>query len=258
MYRIVWIPADIRYIKEIMKRKILIVEDDVDIARLVQLQLRDIKCDSDIIANGQQALEHLKQNPQYDMLILDVMLPGCDGLSICEQVRADNNNIPILMLTARSGEYDRVLGLDTGADDYLTKPFSFIELSARVKALFRRSDRQVESPSATQQPIDLGKLTIDIKSRLVTVEGRVVELTAREFDLLYHFASNPGQVFTRAQLLRDVWGYHHDGYEHTVNTHINRLRNKIEKRPQSPEFITTVWGVGYQLNKPDQSDTADV
>ncbi len=240
-----------------MQRKILIVEDDVDIARLVQLQLRDIDCDSAIISNGQQALEHLQQNQQYDMLILDIMLPDCDGLSICEQVRAVNKHIPILMLTARSSEYDRVLGLDIGADDYLTKPFSFIELSARVKALFRRSIRQLEPVDAIPEVIDLDNLTIDLKSRQVSVEGRLVELTAREFDLLCHFATNPGRVFTRAQLLRDVWGYHHDGYEHTVNTHINRLRNKIEKQPQSPVFITTVWGVGYQLKSPDREDPRD-
>lgn len=231
-----------------MQRKILIVEDDVDIARLVQLQLRDIDCDSVIIDNGRQALEHLQQTQDYDMLILDIMLPDCDGLTICQQVRANNEQIPILMLTARSSEYDRVLGLDTGADDYLTKPFSFIELSARVKALFRRSSKQPEPSESVPEKIDLGKLTIDLRTRRVMVEEKVIDLTAREFDLLCHFAMNPGQVFTRSQLLRDVWGYHHDGYEHTVNTHINRLRNKIEKRPQDPEFIMTVWGVGYQLN----------
>ncbi len=231
-----------------MQRNILIVEDDVDIARLVQLQLRDIDCESVIINNGQQALEHLQQQQNYDMLILDIMLPDCDGLSICEQVRSSNADIPILMLTARSSEYDRVLGLDTGADDYLTKPFSFIELSARVKALFRRSAREPGTGESIPEKIDLGKLSIEIKTRRVVVDGNSVDLTAREFDLLSHFAMHPGQVFTRSQLLRDVWGYHHDGYEHTVNTHINRLRNKIETRPQNPEYIITVWGVGYQLN----------
>lgn len=241
-----------------MRRKILIVEDDADIARLVQLQLRDINCDSVIINNGGEALDHLLRDQQYDMLILDIMLPDCDGLSICEQVREVNNQIPILMLTARSGEYDRVLGLDTGADDYLVKPFSFIELTARVKALFRRSDRQTASNEAEPGGIEVGNISIDAKSRRVTVDGRTVELTAREFDLLYHFASNPGRVFTRAQLLRDVWGYHHDGYEHTVNTHINRLRNKIERNPQNPDFITTVWGVGYQLKEFNGNTETDV
>ncbi len=233
-----------------MQRKILIVEDDIDIARLVQLQLRDIGCESVVIDNGQQALDHLNEHQDYDMLILDIMLPDCDGLTICQQVRKDNALVPILMLTARSGEYDRVLGLDSGADDYLTKPFSFIELSARVKALFRRSETQADSSEKMPEVIELGELTIDLRSRRVMVAEKLVELTAREFDLLTHFASNPGQVFTRTQLLKDVWGYHHDGYEHTVNTHINRLRNKIEKRADEPDYIITVWGVGYQLSNP--------
>ena len=240
--------------KNKMQRKILIVEDDVDIARLVQLQLRDIGCESVVINNGQQALEHLRENQDYDMLILDIMLPDCDGLTICQQVRKNNTLVPILMLTARSGEYDRVLGLDTGADDYLTKPFSFIELSARVKALFRRSETQAEGSEKLPEIIEIGELSIDLRTRRVTVGEKLVELTAREFDLLTHFASNPGQVFTRTQLLRDVWGYHHDGYEHTVNTHINRLRKKIEKRADEPDYIITVWGVGYQLSNPEIVD----
>lgn len=186
------------------------------------------------------------------MLILDIMLPDSDGLTICEQVRKNDQQTPILMLTARSSEYDRVLGLDTGADDYLTKPFSFMELSARVKALFRRSGAQVDNTEKQPQEIELGDLHIDLRSRRVTVSGRQVELTAREFDLLTHFALNPGQVFTRSQLLKDVWGYHHDGYEHTVNTHINRLRNKIEQQPDNPDYILTVWGVGYQLQDPSE------
>lgn len=235
-----------------MTNKILIVEDDVDIARLVQLQLRDIGYESDIIDNGAKALERLSEVQDYDMLILDIMLPDSDGLTICEQVRKNDQQTPILMLTARSSEYDRVLGLDTGADDYLTKPFSFMELSARVKALFRRSGAQVDNTEKQPQEIELGDLHIDLRSRRVTVSGRQVELTAREFDLLTHFALNPGQVFTRSQLLKDVWGYHHDGYEHTVNTHINRLRNKIEQQPDNPDYILTVWGVGYQLQDPSE------
>lgn len=240
-----------------MSRKILIVEDDVDIARLVQLQLRDIGCDSDIIDNGAVALERLSQPHDYDMLILDIMLPDCDGLTICQEVRRRNQQTPILMLTARSSEYDRVLGLDTGADDYLTKPFSFIELSARVKALFRRSMAQQDSDQASAEVITHGAMTIDPRSHRVFVKDRQIDLTAREFELLTFFARNPGQVFTRTQLLKDVWGYHHDGYEHTVNTHINRLRNKIEVHADKPEFIITVWGVGYQLKElPDDEPSA--
>ncbi len=233
-----------------MPYKILIAEDDADIARLVQLQLRDIGCESDIIENGQQALERLSGTHDYSLVILDIMLPDCDGLTICEKLRAHNQHIPVLMLTARSGEYDRVLGLETGADDYLTKPFSFMELSARVKALLRRSDLQAHVTEGKAEVIDLEQMVIDLKTRRVTVSGKPIELTAREYDLLTHFANNPGRVFTRAQLLEDVWGYHHQGYEHTVNTHINRLRNKIERDPQKPDFIITVWGVGYQMVEP--------
>ncbi|MDH5354204.1 MAG: response regulator transcription factor [Gammaproteobacteria bacterium] len=235
-----------------MSKKILIVEDDVDIARLIQLQLRDIGYQSDIIDNGAKALDRLSESQDYDMLILDIMLPDCDGLSICEQIRKSDQQTPILMLTARSSEYDRVLGLDTGADDYLTKPFSFMELSARVKALFRRSGAHSDSAEKQPQEIRLGELFIDLRGHRVTVSGKQVELTAREFDLLTHFAMNPGQVFTRTQLLKDVWGYHHDGYEHTVNTHINRLRNKIERQADNPDYILTVWGVGYQLQEPSR------
>jgi DNA-binding response OmpR family regulator len=243
-----------------MPNKILIVEDDSDIARLVQLQLRDIGCESDIIENGQQALDKLSGEHDYSMAILDIMLPDCDGLTICEKLRASNQRIPILMLTARSSEYDRVLGLETGADDYLTKPFSFIELSARVKALFRRSDMQINIEQSKSELIDLEQMVIDLKTRHVSVSGKQIDLTAREYDLLTHFATNPGRVFTRAQLLEDVWGYHHQGYEHTVNTHINRLRNKIEQDPQNPDFIITVWGVGYKLVEPPypQLSTKDV
>ena len=233
-----------------MAYKILIAEDDADIARLVQLQLRDIGCDSEIIENGQQALERLSGTHDYSLVILDIMLPDCDGLTICEKLRAHNQHIPVLMLTARSSEYDRVLGLETGADDYLTKPFSFMELSARVKALLRRSDLQARATASKGEIIDLEQMVIDLKTRRVSVSGKPIELTAREYDLLTHFANNPGRVFTRAQLLEDVWGYHHQGYEHTVNTHINRLRNKIERDPQKPDFIITVWGVGYQLVEP--------
>lgn len=241
-----------------MPYKILIVEDDSDIARLVQLQLKDIGYESDIIENGQQALESLSQAHEYDLVILDIMLPDCDGLTICEQLRLKNQHIPILMLTARSSEYDRVAGLETGADDYLTKPFSFIELSARVKALFRRSDIQSQVATQNSELIDLDQMVIDLKTRRVTVSGKPVELTAREYDLLTHFATHPGRVFTRAQLLEDVWGYHHQGYEHTVNTHINRLRNKIEQDPQKPDFIITVWGVGYQLVEPPYPQLSNV
>ena len=186
----------------------------------------------------------------YDLVVLDVMLPGRDGLSVCRELRGGGGYVPILMLTAKSTELDRVLGLELGADDYLTKPFSIPELKARVRALFRRVDAlalaAVESSAPTNSVV-YGGLTVDPDRHRVTVDGRKVELTAREFDLLLFFARNPGRVYSRAQLLDRVWGYNHDGYEHTVNTHINRLRSKIEQDAADPRYILTVWGVGYKF-----------
>jgi DNA-binding response OmpR family regulator len=153
------------------------------------------------------------------------------------------------MLTAKTGEIDRVLGLEVGADDYLTKPFSIRELMARVKALFRRIDVFNTNKNQQKQEIEYCNIYIDLEQREVKVRGKFIDLTAKEFDLLLQFANNPGRVYTRSQLLDDVWGYGHDGYEHTVNSHINRLRSKIEQDPTKPEFILTVWGVGYKFNK---------
>ncbi len=231
-----------------MARKVLIIEDDPDIARLVQLHLRDIDCEADIINDGAEGLRHF-QKGDYELLVLDLMLPGMDGMSICRELRRETDYVPILMLTAKSSELDRVVGLEVGADDYLTKPFSIPELLARIKALFRRVDAlggNTKQP-ATDKAIHHEKLTIDPAKHQVRIADREVELTAREFDLLLHFARHPGRVFSRMQLLDSVWGYNHEGYEHTVNTHINRLRTKIETDPANPHFILTVWGVGYKF-----------
>ena len=236
----------------VMKYKVLVIEDNRDIAHLVQLHLNDIQCGSDIAVNGERGLQLFNDNT-YDLVVLDLMLPGMDGLSVCRQLRAQPGYVPILMLTAKATELDRVLGLEVGADDYLTKPFSIAELVARVKALFRRVEavsQQQTGPAnaASEGPLTFGRLHIDVDKRLVTIAGRGISLTAKEFDLLLHFAKHPGHVFTRSQLLDQVWGYHHAGYEHTVNSHINRLRAKIEDDPTKPLFILTVWGVGYKFN----------
>lgn len=183
-----------------------------------------------------------------DLVILDLMLPGIDGLEICRRIRSRSTYTPILMLTAKSTELDRVLGLEMGADDYLTKPFSVMELTARVKALFRRVDSLSARHEQPPRVISARGLVIDPDRRSVTLHDRPIELTAKEFDLLLHFAENPGRVFSRAQLLDRVWGYSHSGYEHTVNSHINRLRAKIEKNPNQPEYVQTVWGVGYKFS----------
>jgi DNA-binding response OmpR family regulator len=229
-----------------MSRNVLVIEDDNDIAQLVRMQLAGLSCDTTVVNDGRAGLAEALARP-YDLAVLDLMLPGVDGLEICRRLRAERRYTPILMLTARSTELDRVLGLEMGADDYLTKPFSVLELVARVKALFRLVDTLASPPSGGPAMIESKDLKIDIERREVTVREAPISLTAKEFQLLLHFAQNPGRVYTRSQLLDQVWGYSHSGYEHTVNSHINRLRAKIEMDPNSPEYIQTVWGVGYKF-----------
>ena len=229
-----------------MARRILVVEDNLDLGDLLVMHLRDAGYAAQKAGDGRGALERLEDG-SFDLVILDLMLPDLDGLDICRRLRARPDYLPILMLTAKSTEFDRVLGLEVGADDYLTKPFSIRELVARVKALFRRIDALAETPDRPQEVLEFEDLTIDPARRRVLIDGREVYLTSREFDLLVHFASHPGLVYSRAQLLDLVWGYGHDGYEHTVNSHINRLRAKIERIPAAPRYILTVWGVGYKF-----------
>jgi DNA-binding response OmpR family regulator len=230
----------------VVARQVLVIEDDEDIAKLVKLQLSELSCTVKLAFDGIVGLAEAESRP-YDLIILDLMLPGIDGLEVCRRLRGKDRYTPILMLTAKSTELDRVLGLEMGADDYLTKPFSVLELAARVKAIFRRVDNLASPNVETTQVIECANLRIDAAKRNVTLDGGQVDLTAKEFDLLLHFAENPGRVYTRAQLLDRVWGYTHSGYEHTVNSHINRLRAKIERNPNQPEFIQTVWGVGYKF-----------
>ncbi len=232
-----------------MSRRVLVVEDDPDIGRLVSLQLAELGCDCRLVDDGVTGLAEA-QATRYDLVILDLMLPRLDGLQICRRLREGDRHTPILMLTSKSSELDRVLGLELGADDYLTKPFSMLELAARVKGVFRRAEQAVAAQAAgapEAQLIEHGGLRLDLQRHEAQVEGRPVELTAKEFELLAFFARCPGRVFTRAQLLDQVWGYSHSGYEHTVNSHINRLRSKIEHDPGNPAFIQTVWGVGYKF-----------
>lgn len=235
-----------------MKHKLLIVEDNPDIARLVQLHLQDVQCDADISADGAEAIETFNRH-SYDMVILDLMLPTIDGLQVCQQLRQSEQYVPILMLTAKSAELDRVVGLETGADDYLVKPFSVLELQARVKALLRRVEamRNTQPTNTKTTTLQIGDLLIDSNKRRVSVNDHEITLTAKEFDLLLEFAHHPGRVYNRAQLLDKVWGYGHDGYEHTVNSHINRLRGKIETDPTNPIYVLTVWGIGYKFTDQD-------
>jgi DNA-binding response OmpR family regulator len=227
-------------------RRILVVEDNLDLADLLVMHLHEAGYAVQKVGNGFAALKRFEEEP-FDLVILDLMLPDLDGLDICRRLRARPDYLPILMLTAKSSEFDRVLGLEVGADDYLTKPFSIRELLARIKALFRRVDALAETPAQPLKVMQFEGLTIDPARRRVLVNSQEVHLTSREFDLLAHFATHPGLVYSRAQLLDLVWGYGHDGYEHTVNSHINRLRAKIESTPAAPRFILTVWGVGYKF-----------
>jgi DNA-binding response OmpR family regulator len=230
-----------------MKRSILVVEDEKDLARLLEIHLRDMGAEIVVARDGVAGLEAALSR-SWDLIILDIMLPGPDGLELCRRIRQRPEYIPVLMLTARGSELDRVLGLELGADDYVTKPFSIRELTARVKAIFRRGDalgRKDTFPSS--EPIRTGGLVIDGEKREVLVDGKKVDLTAKEYDLLEQLARHPGRVYPRAQLLELVWGYTYDGYEHTLVSHVNRLRRKIEKDPSRPRYVATVRGVGYKF-----------
>jgi two-component system alkaline phosphatase synthesis response regulator PhoP len=228
--------------------KILIIEDDPNIVDLARIHIGDLGIDLDWSEDGESGLRKALQN-QYKLIILDLMLPKLDGLEVCKRIRAENKFIPILMLTAKSEELDKVLGLELGADDYLTKPFSIRELIARIKAILRRLEIDQEKISGEPEApeLEFRDLIIDLEKRKVTLAGDKIDLTAKEFDLLALFAKNPGRTYNRQQLLDIVWGYQFDGYDHTVNSHINRLRGKIEKDPSNPTFIKTVWGVGYRF-----------
>ncbi len=229
-------------------KHVLVVEDDKDITGLLDIHLKDLNCKVSIVHDGERGFNNILKN-KYDLVVLDVMLPKMDGLEICRKVRAEKNNTPILMLTAKSEELDKVLGLEVGADDYLTKPFSVREFIARVKALFRRVEAmQSETVSADKSSVlSFGELEIDRERRKVLLKGKRLDLTAKEFDLLLLFAAHPGKTYTRAQLLELVWGYQFNGYDHTVNSHINRLRSKIENDMSKPKYILTAWGVGYRF-----------
>ena len=230
---------------------ILVVEDQKDISDLIAVNLQSLNYDVHQCHDGLKGLE-LAQNNHYDAIILDIMLPGIDGLQICQILRSQKNLTPVLMLTAKKSEAERVIGLEMGADDYLTKPFSVLELQARVKAQLRRSEfnrSQSATPDILAFKLNDKELKLSELKRQVTLCEKNISLTQKEFDLLIYLAKNPGNVFSREQLLDHIWGYHHSGYEHTVNSHINRLRSKIEADPANPVFVHTVWGVGYKFNE---------
>ena len=232
----------------LIDKRILIIEDDQDIAQLLLMHFGDIYSHTHAVNNGLIGLDAALNNT-WDMILLDIRLPGMDGLEICKQLRSQNIITPVLMLTSKSSELDQVLGFEIGADDYVTKPFRLLELSARVKALLRRSNQSQVISEKSDSHLSYGKLSLDINKRKVTISGQKVDLTEREFKLLVHFAKSPGRVFSRMELLDSVWGISHQGYEHTVNSHINRLRSKLSTVLDGKQCIETVWGAGYKLSE---------
>ncbi|WP_446809160.1 response regulator transcription factor [Methylomonas sp. 2BW1-5-20] len=235
-------------------KRILVIEDDPDIAGLLNLNLRDEGFAVELAADGETGLARLAAQA-YDLLILDLMLPGIDGLEVCRRLRNQPSYTPIIIVSSKSAESQRIVGLEMGADDYLTKPFSVFELTARIRALLRRVEALKQVPhTPNDTAIVTAHLRIDPQTREVWLDGRPITLTGREFDLLYFFAKHPGHIYTRLELLNQVWGYSHDGYEHTVNSHINRLRAKIESDPAHPSQILTVWGIGYKFCAAEPAD----
>jgi DNA-binding response OmpR family regulator len=227
-------------------RRALVVEDDHDIGSLVRLHLQDLGCEVRVCRDGAEG-RRFAMKERWSLIVLDVLLPGENGFEICRRLRESGVVSPILILTACSSEQDCVLSLEIGADDFIAKPFSVVEFSARAKAVMRRAERLSAAPAQRDHSFTFGDLAIDLDSRRVTRAETPITLTAREFDLLAYFVRNPRRVYSRSQLLEQIWGAS-EAYEHTVNSHINRLRAKIESDPTNPEFIVTVWGAGYRFD----------
>ena len=224
-------------------KKALIIEDEKHIVDLLTIHLKDLHLEVNSKKNGADGLLEALTGG-YSIILLDIMMPEKDGIEVCRELRGAGILTPVLMLTAKSEEFDKVLGLEIGADDYLTKPFSVRELIARVKALLRRYENY-QKPIENKLEIKVDDLLINIEKRRAVLKDVVLDLTPKEFDLLFLLASNPGKSYSREDLLKLVWSYDFKGYEHTVNSHVNRLRAKIEKDPNNPDFIRTVWGIGY-------------
>lgn len=227
-------------------KDILIIEDDPNIIELVKIHLNDINCNTVSCSHGAEGLQKALSS-NFDLIILDLNLPGVSGFEICRELRAEKDFTPIMMLTAKSEEIDKILGLEIGADDYLTKPFSVREFIARVKAILRRTEINMTAGKSAGGVIVFGDLSLDPQKRKLMINTTKVDLTQKEFDLLYLLISNPGKSYSRENLLSLVWGYEFSGYEHTVNSHINRLRAKIETDMAKPRYILTTWGIGYRF-----------
>ncbi len=229
-------------------KKILLVEDDPEISQLLNLHFDNNLYSLTSSATGKDALEKISTE-NYDLIILDIQLPGSNGLEICKKLRENDSQTPVMMLTSRSEESDKVLALELGADDYISKPFGILELLARTKALLRRSEMHLINNEQQINDIVYKDLLIDKNKKKASVKGKRLDLTPKEFDLLLLLASNPGKTFSREELLRIIWGLTFAGYEHTITAHINRLRIKIETNLNHPEYILTSWGTGYRFTE---------
>ena len=227
-------------------KKILVVDDEKSIVKGIKFSLEQDDMKVEVAYDGETALELAKAN-HYDMILLDIMLPGFSGLEVCQMIR-EFSDVPIIMLTAKGDDMDKILGLEYGADDYITKPFNILEVKARIKAIFRRNNRNVPEQE-NQKVIDTKGLKIDVDSRRVYIDDKEVNLTAKEFELVYLLVSNPNKVYSREQLLKTIWGPSYPGDARTVDVHVRRLREKIEATPADPKYIHTKWGVGYYFHE---------
>lgn len=225
-----------------MSKKVLVVDDEKLIVKGIRFSLEQDGMEVDCAYDGEEALKLIREN-KYNIVLLDVMLPKLDGFQVCQQVR-EFSDVPIVMLTAKGDDMDKILGLEYGADDYITKPFNILEVKARIKAIMRRTGRQTEERTGSRQIVK-GDMKIDCEGRRVEIGDREVNLTAKEFDLLELLAMNQDKVYSRENLLNIVWGYEYPGDARTVDVHIRRLREKIEKNPSDPKYVHTKWGVGY-------------
>lgn len=229
-----------------MSKKVLVVDDEKLIVKGIRFALEQDGMEVDCAYDGEEAVEAAKQK-EYDIVLLDVMLPELSGFEVCQQIR-EFSNMPIIMLTAKGDDMDKILGLEYGADDYITKPFNILEVKARIKAIMRRNQRKPEQPEPVKV-IEYGDMKIDSESRRVFIAGREINLTAKEFDVLELLIMNPNKVYSRENLLNIVWGYDYPGDVRTVDVHIRRLREKIEENPSEPKYVHTKWGVGYYFKK---------
>lgn len=225
-----------------MAKKVLVVDDEKLIVKGIRFSLEQDGMEVECAYDGEEALKLATEN-QYDMIFLDIMLPKMDGFEVCQQIRGFSD-VPIVMLTAKGDDMDKILGLDYGADDYITKPFNILEVKARIKAIMRRTSGKREKEEAVKV-IESGDLKLDGESRRLFILGKEINLTAKEFDLLELLVMNPGKVYSRENLLNIVWGYEYPGDVRTVDVHVRRLREKIEKNPSEPKYVHTKWGVGY-------------